>query len=227
MGAKTDICTTGMAEGMDRCGQRLESHEMGSEPDTEILARCHHELRISRRRLVSIQKLLVAIFFGLLAIIGIEGMKLRPGTPAASEMTPQTGAMDSLPEVQFATRGGWIADSGSWAKFGVVGAAFNGERIVLNSAESPHGNLSCWISPRGRPMPGVCLETSGAALSPVAANPTCSWRIVVYSVTQDAIRGAKVLNPEESDLACVNEYGSLPSTFLWQRPQGLPARDKD
>lgn len=164
------------------------------------------------------------LFVCLLVIVGWKtwtGLSDVPTVPASQTVD---GDLESMPEVQFATRGGWLAASGVWSRFGVLGAAFDGERIVMNSAESAQGSLSCWISPRGRPMLGACYETGDSALSSLPAGRSCTWHIVVYAISKDTVQGARALKPGESDPGCVAEYGSLPSTFMWQRPRGQPVR---
>jgi hypothetical protein len=105
-----------------------------------------------------------------------------------------------------------------------MGAVFDGERIVINSAESDHGSLGCWVSPGAPPLRGKCHESSSPADSKLGAGRVCSWQLVIQEISQTRIRGARVIKEDGSDPGCKEDYGSLPSSFTLERPGGLRAR---
>jgi hypothetical protein len=146
--------------------------------------------------------------------------------PPVSSHSPQAlaGNLEATPEVRNATTGEWTEVSGQWSEFGVLGAAFDGEEIVFNSAESERGSLGCWISPRGRPLHGHCHESRNPGKSDRGPGRVCSWRLVVYEISPTMMHGARVLKSERSDPGCTQDYGSLPSSFTWERPSGPWAR---
>jgi len=200
-----------------------------TEPERDPIAheasppRDRHRLRVSRRTRKHIDLLLIigilVIAFGLWSGRGKNGLTTPP--PATSPDSQAGDAdLESTPEVRFATKGEWIETSGLWSKFGVLGAAFDGEKIVVSSAESAHGSLGCWISLRGRPLSGACSETGPVAGSKLSVGRTCSWQIVILDISQTAIRGARVLKAGESDPGCAADYESRPSSFRWERPWG-------
>jgi hypothetical protein len=92
-----------------------------------------------------------------------------------------------------------------WAEFGVLGAAFDREKIVMNSAQSSRGSLGCWIVPSDKPMTGTCHETGRASSSKLPAGRSCSWQIVVLELSQTRIRGAQALKTGESDTECAKD----------------------
>jgi hypothetical protein len=182
-----------------------------------------HRLRVSRRTRKHIDLLLIigifVIAFGLWSGRGKNGLT-TPHPATSPDSQAGDADLESTPEVRYATKGEWIETSGLWSKFGVLGAAFDGEKIVVSSAESAHGSLGCWISLRGRPLSGACSETGPIAGSKLSVGRTCSWQIVILDISQTAIRGARVLKTGESDPGCGADYESRPSSFRWERPWG-------
>lgn len=142
-----------------------------------------------------------------------------PVPTVSSDVESGDGDMESTPEVKYVTKGEWIETSGLWSKFGVLGGAFDGTRLVMSSAESARGSLGCWISPRGRLMNGACYETGRTSGSKPPVGRTCSWQIVVLEISATTIRGAQALRTGESDPECAVDYQSRPSPFTFERPR--------
>jgi hypothetical protein len=145
--------------------------------------------------------------------------------PHARETTPlgaqsASGNLEATPEVANTMKGEWIEVSGWWSKYGVMGAAFDGEEIVINSGESDHGGLGCWVSLDARPLRGKCHESSRSAGSKLGSGRVCSWQLVIQEISQTRIRGARVFKEDGSDPGCKEDYGSLPSSFTWEKPGG-------
>jgi hypothetical protein len=203
------------------------SPEIGPKVNGAVLQRDQNGLSRSRSRLERAEKLLVIgliIFVFLLWYVGTK--KWSKIWPPGSSHDPQSlaGDLEATPEVRNATRGEWIEGYGWWSKFGVLGTAFDGEGIVINSAEGENGSLGCWISPQSYPLGGVCHESSGPSHSKLRGEQLCSWRLVVDEISPDRIHGSRVLKREGSDAACLANYGLLPSFFTWERPRGQRAR---
>jgi len=182
-----------------------------------------YQLRVSRR---TREYMVLILLVGILAIacglwMGRAENGVVTSRPAASPgVQAGEGDLESTPEVKYATTGEWVETSGLWSGFGVLGAAFDGERIVLSSGESRRGSLGCWISPRERPMTGTCYETGRDASSKSPAGRTCSWQIVVLEISPGTIRGAQALKAGESDSECAVDYISRPAPFKFERPLG-------
>jgi hypothetical protein len=180
--------------------------------------------RLNRERTEKSLAIALLVFGFPLSYVG--GKSWPKIWPPVSSHGPQAlaGNLEATPEVRNATRGEWTEVSGQWSEFGVLGAAFDGEEIVFNSAESERGSLGCWISPRGQPLHGHCHESRNPGKSNLGAGRTCSWRLVVYEISPTRMHGARVLKSEGSDPGCTQDYGSLPSSFTWERPSGPRAR---
>lgn len=214
-----------MGEDMNQLPQEGGSKGVEIDPNGEeaLQAPTPYQLRVSRRTRETMALVLVV---GILVITyGLWGGRTETGPttsyPATSpDIQAGDGDMESAPEVRYATRGEWIETSGLWSKFGVLGAAFDGEKIVMSSAQSPRGSLGCRIVPRGKPMTGACYETGRASSSKLPAGRTCSWQIVVLEISQTTIRGAQALKTGESDAECAKDYESRPSPFRFERPHG-------
>jgi hypothetical protein len=207
----------GLQEG-DRTEGKIDSNVVEAAPKADSRG-----LKVPRRTRKHIDLLLIigilVIAFGLWSGRGKNGMTTsQPATSPGSQAGDAD--LESTPEVGYATKGEWIETSGLWSKFGVLGAAFDGEKIVVSSAESAHGSLGCWISLRGRPLSGACSETGPIAGSKLSVGRTCSWQIVILDISQTAIRGARVLKTGDSDPGCAADYESRPSSFRWERPWG-------
>ena len=165
---------------------------------------------------------ILAIAFGLCR--GQVKDLLTTSHPSSSpDLQAGGGNLEATPEVKHATTGQWIEASGLWSKFGVLGGAFDGLEIVMSSRESARGSLSCWISPRERPMDGACIETTGTSDSKVPAGRSCAWKIVVIEISPTVLRGARVLDAGQSDPGCLKDYDSRPSPFALERPTGRSA----
>ena len=166
----------------------------------------------------------IVLLVGILAVAYGLWMGRAENKPSYSQAASTAGVrasggdLESMPEVRNATTGGWVETSGVWSRFGVIGGAFDGERIVLSSGDSPRGSLGCWISPGERPMTGSCNETGRGSSSKSPSGRTCSWQIVVQEISPDSIRGAQALKAGESDPKCGADYGSRPSHFKFERP---------
>ena len=169
---------------------------------------------------------ILAIVYGFYRSRTAGGLSVwRPAS--SSDVHGKGGDLESMAELQCATRGEWIEVTGIWSKFGVLGAAFDGQKIVMSSGESAVGNLGCWISPLGRPMTGTCSEAGPSAGSNLPVGRTCSWQIVVQEISPTNIRGARMLKAKESDPGCAMDYPSLPSPFVWERPHGQEGRESN
>ena len=175
------------------------------------------------------QRALGLLVMGLLILayplwkVGTKNWPHARGTATPPSAQSAAGNL-AASEVANTMRGQWIEVSGWWSKYGVLGAAFDGEVIVINSAESDHGSLGCWVSPGARPLRGNCHESSRPAGSKLRAKRVCSWQLVIQEISQTRIRGTRVVRDDDSDLACKEDYGSLPSSFTWERPGGPRAR---
>jgi len=182
-------------------------------------------LKVPRRTRDNVE---LALLIGILAIAfglwrgAVKDLLTTSHTATLPDLQAGGGNLESTPEVKHATTGEWVEASGLWSKFGVLGAAFDGLEIVMSSRESPRGSLSCWISPRGRPMDGACTETGGASGLP--AGRSCSWKIVVIEISPTILRGARVLDTGQSDPGCLKDYDSRPSPFVLERPTGHSRR---
>jgi hypothetical protein len=190
----------------------------------------HYRLRVSGRtqnRLKAFVRAEILVLVGVLLVVGVKKWSETSLFATGPAFQAADGNLESTPEVRYATTGEWIAVSGLWSKYGVLGAAFDGERIVLSSSESKYGSVSCWISPRERPMTGACYESSTTPDSQLPDDRTCSWRIIVYEISPTVIRGARLLKAGESNRECASDRPSLPSSFAWERPQGQPTYHRD
>jgi hypothetical protein len=184
------------------------------------------QLRVSRR---TREFMALILLIGILVVAGVvwsgrTEIGLTTTRPATSpDVRTGDGNIESTPEVKYATRGEWIETSGLWSRFGVLGGAYDGELIVMSSAESAFGSLGCRISPRGRPMSGACYEVAKASISKLPTERSCLWQVVVLEISPTSIRGKRLLKTEESDPGCAVDYKSLPSPFMLERPHGQPA----
>ncbi len=194
--------------------------------DGAVLQPDRNRVKRSRPQIESTEKLLaigLLIFAFPIWYVGTKTWS-RLWPPAAShEALYLPGNPETAPEVRNATRGEWTEVSGWWSKFGILGAGFDGEEIVFNSAESEHGSLGCWVSLRARPLRGYCYESSSQSDPRVRGRRVCSWQLVVDEISTARIRGSRVLNSGGSDQGCTGDYGSLPSSFNWERPNGPTA----
>jgi hypothetical protein len=142
------------------------------------------------------------------------------GMATSSSVQSVTGNFGTTSEVANTMRGDWIEVSGWWSKYGVMGAVFDGEKIVISSGESDHGSVGCWVSPGVRPLQGNCHESSSPTASKLGAGRVCSWRLVIQEISQNRIRGTRVIKDDGSDSICKEDYGALPSSFTLERPGG-------
>ena len=194
--------------------------------DKLFVALTSSELRISRR---TRELMALILLIGILVVAGVvwsgrTEIGLTTTRPATSpDVRTGDGNIESTPEVKYATRGEWIETSGLWSRFGVLGGAYDGEQIVMSSAESAFGSLGCRISPRARPMSGACYEVGKASISKLPAERSCLWQVVVLEISPTSIRGKRLLKTEESDPGCAVDYKSVPSPFVLERPHGQPA----
>jgi len=183
------------------------------------------QVRISRRtREFMALILLIGIFIVACGFwSGRSEIGLTTTLPATSpDVRAGDGNFESTPEVRYATTGEWTETSGLWSRFGVLGGAYDGEKIVMSSAESAFGSLGCRISPRGRPMGGTCYEVAKASISKLPAERSCLWQVVVLEISSTSIRGKRLLKTEESDPGCAVDYKAMPSPFTLERPHGQP-----
>jgi len=205
-------------------------HSLSPNVNEAVPTRAPHQLRVSRRTRKRIELILVigilVVGFGLL-IGGIKKMLETSHPTTSPDFRSGHGNLESTPEVRYATRGEWFEASGSWAKFGVLGAAFDGEKIVMSSAESAHGSLGCQIFPGERLMGGTCYEFGWTSSSKLPARRNCLWQIAVLEISQTTIRGARAFKTGESDPRCAEDYELRPSPFILQRPTGQPARQTE
>lgn len=198
-----------------------------SNPSIEevLVALGSSERRISRR---TREFMALILLVGILVVVSvIWGGRSEMGlTTTLPGMSPDAqagdGNLESMPEVKYATRGEWTETSGLWARFGVLGGAYDGEQIVMSSAESAFGSLGCRISPRGRPMSGTCYEVAKASISKLPAGRSCLWQVVVLEISPTRIHGKRLLKTAESDPGCAVDYRSVPSPFTLERPHGQP-----
>jgi hypothetical protein len=183
------------------------------------------ELRISRR---TREFMALILLVGILVVAGAfwsgrTGIGLTPTLPVASpDVRAGDSNIESTPAVRYATRGEWIEASGLWSRFGILAAAYDGEKIVMSSAESAFGSLGCRISPYGQPMSGACYEVGKASVSKLPAERSCLWEVVILEISPTSIRGKRQLRREESDPGCAVDYRSAPSPFTLERPHGQP-----
>jgi hypothetical protein len=201
--------------------------EIDPNNDEAYPAQTPYQLRVSRR-VHELMALILLIGILVIAFVFWRGRTKNPLTvshrPSSLGVQAGDGDPESTPEVRYATRGEWIETSGPWSKFGVVGAAFDGEKIVMSSAESPRGSLGCWVSPRGRPLSGACFEIGAPSTSKLPAGRTCTWQIVVLEISPTTMRGVRMLKRGESDPDCAEDYKLVPSAFMLERPHGRPDR---
>ena len=203
----------------------IEGGRAGSEMDpiggSKAPPEFPHQVKVSRRTRDFIPVLLAG---GLLILacalwVGRSDVALSNFPPSVPQHTSSPdGDARSKQEVAYATSTAWIEASELWSKFGILGAAFDGERIVMNSAESARGSIGCWISPRGRPMTGVCYETDRASDSRLSQDRSCTWKIVVLEISPSTILGTRSINSEESDPACATNDEPRPYMFVFEKP---------
>ena len=185
------------------------------------------EVRISRR---TREFMALILLIGILVVAGVVWSgrtenALTTAVPAVSrDLQAGDGSVESTPDVRYVTRGEWIDPSELWARFGVLGAAYDGETIVMSTAESRFGSLGCRVSPRGRPMNGTCYEVGKTSTSKLLGERDCVWQVAFVNISPTRIRGKRVLKTEESDPGCAQDYKSLPSPFTLERPHGQPDR---
>jgi hypothetical protein len=185
------------------------------------------QVRISRRtREFMALTLLIGIFIVACGFwSGRTGIGSTTTFPAASpDFRAGEGNIESTPEVRYATTGEWIETSGLWSRFGVLGGAYDGDKIVMSSAESAFGSLGCRLSPHGRPMGGTCYEVAKASISKLPAERSCLWQVVILEISPTSLRGKRLLKTAESDPGCGVDYKSVPSPFMLERPHGQPDR---
>jgi hypothetical protein len=220
-----DRGTSVMDEDKDELIQLDSRKRVAGDPTVEklLVALTSSELRISRR---TREFMALILLIGILVVAGVfwtgrTENGLTTSVPAiAADVRAGDGNIESTPEVKYATRGEWIEPSGSWSRFGVLGGAYDGEQIVMSSAESAFGSLGCRLSPRGRPMSGTCYEVAKASISKLPAERSCLWQVVVLEISPTSIRGKRLLKTEESDPGCAVDYKAMPSPFTLERPRG-------
>jgi hypothetical protein len=180
------------------------------------------QVRISRRtREFMALILLIGIFIVACGFwSGRTGIGLTTTLPAISpDVRAGEGNIESTPEVTYATTGEWVETSGLWSRFGVLGGAYDGDKIVMSSAESAFGSLGCRLSPRARPMGGTCYEVAKASISKLPTERSCLWQVVILEISPASIRGKRQLKTEESDSGCAVDDKSI---FMLERPHGQP-----
>ena len=115
-----------------------------------------------------------------------------------------------------ATSGGWVESNGAWSNYGILGSAFDGEKIVMSSAESKFGSLGCNLFLRGDLINGICYENFPMIASPTQP-PTqiCAWELTISKISKSLIQGFRTLKSSESDPGCKENYPSRPTAFTF------------
>ena len=188
------------------------------------LAKSTHQSRVSPRTGGMMILLFIIGIFAIISVFWRERLEKGLGAsnpPILSGDQADNGDMESTQEVKYVTRGEWVETSGLWSKFGVLGAVFDGEKIVMSSADSSVGSLGCWISPRSQPMTGVCYQTDRASNSKLLQDRSCAWKIVILKISPSSILGTRSINAEASDPACVANNEPRPYVFVLDVPHRL------
>jgi len=168
--------------------------------------------------------MVLLLLIGILAIILVfwrqrfEKVAGASPAPILSGDQADNGDGESTKEVNYVTKGEWIETTGLWSKFGVLGAVFDGEKIVMSSADSSVGSLGCWISPRKHPMTGICYEIDRASNSKLTEDRSCAWKIVALEISPSSILGTRSINTEVSDPACGSNKEPRPYIFILDVP---------